>query len=494
MKKNLLFAAAVLCTFACSKPVEEVPVVEVNLSSFGFSVEKNAALKADVFVENPSSSVSITLPYGTEEDALKNLVPTFTVTEGATVTVEESEVESGVSAVDFTYPVEFLVSVNEKSNALYTITVKIGEPDSFIPAAKTQDADSIGKGPYLAINPKTGEPYFGVVAKTEDGHPLLYRYNGASIVKVCDIAEGNSDQPTVAFTSDGTAFFACYDKTAKSMDVYKVGENSASVFGEKGVLYAPLTNSTYQTIGLLPLSATSLYTAYGVSAKVGNLAKRILNLAHTDGKTWQQEIKIAGRDESLYAYEVYSKMVGDTGYLLIFNQNKHSLSLYKFDSEISTIFEGVSFTLPSSETQAKLNLFGIDFDIASDGTPYFMTAVENSSALGYSPAIYKYDLTEKMPIMVGGVLSNIDASAKKNISFALNSNDIPYVAYTNGSLPNNALYTYIGSKTKVWVDPIALSDEKAENVKIAFAEDGIGYIAYEAAATGDHHIALYKTK
>lgn len=491
MKKNLLFAAAVLCAFAC-KPVDEVPVVEVNLSSFGFSAEKNAALKADVFVENPSSSVNITLPYGTDEEALKTLVPTFTVTEGATVTVNDSAVESGVSTVDFTYPVEFLVTVNEKSNALYTVTVKVGEPDSFILAAKTEGADSIAKGPYLAINPKTGEPYFGAIAKTDDAHPLLYRYNGASIVKVCDVAEGKGDQPTVAFSSDGTAYFACYDGS-KFANVYKVGENSSAIFGEEGVLYKPITNSAYSTIGLLPLSASSLYIGYGVNAKSGNLAKRTLNLAHTDGKTWQQEMTIAGRNAGNYAYEVYSKMVGDTGYLLVFNQNVHSLSLYKFDTEVSTVFEELSFTLPDSETKAKINLFGIDFDIASDGTPYFMAAVENSSNLGYSPAIYRYDLNEKKATMVGGVLSNIDASAKKTISFALNSNDMPYVAYTN-STSGNAVYTYIGSKTKVWVEPIALSDEKADNVKIAFAENGTGYITYEAAATGDHHIALYKTK
>ncbi len=505
MKKLLFFVAAALCAFACKPAEEEVPVVEVKLSSFGFTAGKNAALKSDITVENPSSAVSIVLPYGTEEEAVKSLIPTFTVTEGATVTVGEDEIESGVTAVDFTYPVDFLITVNEKSNALYTVTVTFGEPESFVLAAKSTENDSISKGPYLAINPKTHQPYFGVVSKTAesaDKRPQVFRYDGAGIVKVCDVTESIADQPTLEFAEDGTPYFACYDGS-KFVNLYKIDGSGASLVGEEGLLYKPLTNATYSTIGLLPLSATSIYIGYGLNANAGNLKKRTLNLAHFDGTGWTQELAIQGREISDYAYETFSKTIDGVGYLFVFNQNTHSVSLYKFASDITTVFESIKFTKTPSEdgeeeaeaVQAKINLYGIDFDIASDGTPYFVLATEASSSVasGYSPAVYKYNLNDKKAELVGGILGNIDVQVSKYISLALDGNDVPYVAYKDGGT-GNANYTYIGTKTKLWVEPITLSSDDADCIKIRFAEDGTGYISYESAADKDHHIVLYKTK
>ena len=502
MKKLLFLAAAAACAFACKPAEEEVPVVDVTMSSFAFTAEKNAALKSDITVEKPSSAVSVVLPYGTEDEVLKSLIPTFTVTEGATVTVGEDEIESGVTALDFTYPVDFLVTVNEKSNALYTVTVKVGEPEAFVFAAKSAESDSISKGPYLAINPKTHQPYFGVISKTAesaDKRPQVFRYDGAGIVKVCDVTNSIADQPTLGFAEDGTPYFACYDGS-KFVNLYKIDGSGASVVGEEGKLYKPLTNAYYSTIGLLPLSATSVYIGYGLNANAGNLKKRTLNLAHFDGTGWTQELGIQGRNVSDYAYETISKTIGGIGYLFIFNQNAHSLSLYRFASDITTIFESIKFTKAPAEEgaeaqQAKVHLYGIDFDIASDGTPYFVVATEASSSVasGYSPAVYKYNLEENKAELVGGILTNIDVNESKYVSLALDANDVPYVAYRNAET-GNVNYTYIGTKTKVWVEPITLSSDDADCIKIRFAEDGVGYISYESAADKDHRIALYKTR
>ena len=73
MKKfSFVLAAAAMMLAACQPEEEKIPVVDVTMSSFGFYAETNPeALKADFVVAEPSSQISIVLPYGTPEDALK---------------------------------------------------------------------------------------------------------------------------------------------------------------------------------------------------------------------------------------------------------------------------------------------------------------------------------------------------------------------------------------------------------------------------------------
>ena len=507
MKKvSFVLAAAAMMLAACQPEEEKIPVVDVTMSSFGFYAETNPeALKADFVVSNPSSQISIVLPYGTPEDALTSLVPSFEVTEGATVTVEETEVESGVTALDFSVPVELLVTVNAKSNAQYTVTVSVAGPASFHLAAVGAEADSLYKSPYMAISPKDGKPYFAAVvdAPTSDQYyPVLYELNDASISKVCTVAEIRADQPTIGFSPEGDLTFAFYNYTGKFVNVYSVRGSAATLMGADNLLYKPLTNSIYPTIGVLPVSSNNQYVAYGVNAASGSLVKRTLNLCKWDGSSWTQENGIPGRDAKNYAYEVFAKLVGKDQYALVFNQNIQSLSLYKFnESGIETIFESLKFNLPLAEgketaNQAKIHLYGLGFDIASDGTPYILAAVESSSTTGsgYSPAIYKYDLESKETTVVGGIFTTLDVQDVKTIAFALDANDIPYVAYKDPATKSLAA-TYIDSKTKTWSTPLALSASEVENVMMAFSEDGTGYISCAAESEdGNSYINVYSTK
>lgn len=64
MKKFTLLMAAALLFAACDSK-NEVPVVEVTMSSFGFYADANTGvIKSDILVENPSTDISIVLPYG----------------------------------------------------------------------------------------------------------------------------------------------------------------------------------------------------------------------------------------------------------------------------------------------------------------------------------------------------------------------------------------------------------------------------------------------
>ena len=70
-------------------------------------------------------NITVTLPYGTD---LKGLVPTFTTSSGATVTINDESVISGQTFVNFTHPVQLLVTAEDEQHTKpYTVTVKLDE-------------------------------------------------------------------------------------------------------------------------------------------------------------------------------------------------------------------------------------------------------------------------------------------------------------------------------------------------------------------------------
>lgn len=140
---------------------------------FGFYAKDNAgALKTDYIEANFNSDViSFTLPYGTDPDALKTLVPEFTVTEGASVNVADAsgapdgnDLVSGVSAIDCSSDVQLVVFLKNNYKA-YTLSVKVAEPARWEKVAET--SLSVKYNPALAVNPKDGVPYVAGTSPNE---------------------------------------------------------------------------------------------------------------------------------------------------------------------------------------------------------------------------------------------------------------------------------------------------------------------------------------
>ena len=71
--------------------------------------------------------------------------------------------------------------------------------------------------------------------------------------------------------------------------------------------------------------------------------------------------------------------------------------------------------------------------------------------------------------------------AKCTVSFALDENDTPYIAFTD---ENDILNVqYIDNKTKTWSTPVALSAGAVGTPTIRFNESGDGYIAVSNSET-----------
>jgi len=91
------------------------------ITAFSFQSEDNASLPSDVDAVIAGTSITATVPFGTDIDSL---VATFSTT-GVTVRVGGTDQESGVTANDFTTTVTYTVIAADNSMETYTVTVNI---------------------------------------------------------------------------------------------------------------------------------------------------------------------------------------------------------------------------------------------------------------------------------------------------------------------------------------------------------------------------------
>lgn len=101
-----------------------------EMLSLSFLKENNASLASDISKSISSTTVSMTLPFGTDVTALK---PSFAIT-GSKVTLTTeggSEIISSVTSVDFSSPVDlFVVEADGSGGQAYTVTLTTETPFS----------------------------------------------------------------------------------------------------------------------------------------------------------------------------------------------------------------------------------------------------------------------------------------------------------------------------------------------------------------------------
>ncbi|MDY0279553.1 MAG: T9SS type A sorting domain-containing protein [Salinivirgaceae bacterium] len=109
--------------------IPEIPALYANVSG-GYLLEETEILSytiagqvgASVF-DLDNKTIEISMPYDVD---ITSLAPEFTLSLGATATVNDSLQESGVTEVDFIMPVEYMIQ-NNTNETLWTVTV-LNEP------------------------------------------------------------------------------------------------------------------------------------------------------------------------------------------------------------------------------------------------------------------------------------------------------------------------------------------------------------------------------
>lgn len=155
MRKYILINVSVIILLfnACSK--QQTPGVspyspEKNLLEFSFLKINNANLDKDYSGTLEGSNVNIELPKGTN---LKQLIPTFKISDKAVLKIGNSVIESGKTAVNFSYAINMQVMAqNETINNYYPIILLVGLSPNFTLNANTSYSTSQKNSLYLDLS------------------------------------------------------------------------------------------------------------------------------------------------------------------------------------------------------------------------------------------------------------------------------------------------------------------------------------------------------
>lgn len=219
-KRTFLAALASVALLAACDKSKEDEIVSVSFSSFGFYAKDNAdVLKSDYIEESfNSDAISFTLPYGTDPDALKTLVPEFAVTEGASVNVADAsgapdgkDLVSGSTPIDCSSDVQLVVFLKNNYKA-YKLSVKIAAPAKWSKVAET--ALNVKYTPALAVNPKDAVPYVAGTSPNENGEaaPHLFKLDGTELKDVAGaLAIAKADGVSLSFDASGVPYVAFAD-------------------------------------------------------------------------------------------------------------------------------------------------------------------------------------------------------------------------------------------------------------------------------------------
>lgn len=309
-KRTFLAALASVALLAACDKSKEDEIVSVSFSSFGFYAKDNAGvLKSDYIEESfNSDAISFTLPYGTDPEALKTLVPEFTVTEGASVNVADAsgapdgkDIVSGSTPIDCSSDVQLVVFLKNNYKA-YKLSVKIAEPAKWSKVAET--ALNVKYTPALAVNPKDGVPYVVGTSPNENGEaaPHLFKLDGAELKDVAGaLAIAKADGVSLSFDPTGVPYVAFADGAfTNKYSVKRVADGKGTYVGEGGQMFG--TSATFSSVSaVFPISENDVWCAHFNNTNKVAVPRRGLNLAHYDGSGWTNGIAIAGREPASYA-------------------------------------------------------------------------------------------------------------------------------------------------------------------------------------------------
>ena len=510
-KRTFLAALASVALLAACDKSKEDEIVSVSFSSFGFYAKDNAdVLKSDYIEESfNSDAISFTLPYGTDPEALKTLVPEFAVTEGASVNVADAsgapdgkDIVSGSTPIDCSSDVQLVVFLKNNYKAC-KLSVKIAEPAKWSKVAET--ALNVKYTPALAVNPKDGVPYVVGTSPNKNGEaaPHLFKLDGTELKDVAGtLAMAEADGVSLSFDPTGVPYVAFADGAfSNKYSVKCVADGKGTYVGEGGQMFG--TSERFNSVSaVFPISKNDVWCAHFNNTNNVAVPRMGLNLAHYDGSGWTNGVAIDGREPASCANGVFGSTINGVPYLYVYGASTKTaprhISLYKLDAgNWTTVFENLEVNDPDGQpinTLHSVSNYFSDFDIASDGTVYLLLCARFNPAEDFLLGVVKYDPATGKQVIVGGVMTDTNKmNSSATASMALDSNDVPYVSisYKDGDVMKTAV-RHIDSKTKTWSELVTLASNSNFS-DIVFAEDGTGYIVTRETVGEDTKYVLYST-
>jgi hypothetical protein len=402
------------------------PNTAKEITAFSFETANNAGLSADVVAVISGTSISATVPFGTNVSAL---VATFS-TSGANVTVNAVTQVSGTTANDFTNPVSYLVTAADNSTQTYTVTVTIA----------ANSAKAITAFSFETIN------------------------NAGLQANVIGVISGTSITATVPFGTDITGLVATFSTTGNSVTV----------------------GGTPQVSGTTPNDFTS-QVSYVVTAADNTMQTYIvsLNVATNTAKDITSFQFLSAGNQAL-AVNVTATISGTA-----------ITAIVPFGTDITNLIATFSTTGDSVAVSGIVQVSGTTANDFTSAVDYTVTASDNSTKT-YTVTVIN-SLSGDKNILAFSILGIDGIINGTNISLVVpNGTDltalIPTISISGASVspgslvPNNftapATYTVTAADntTKQYTVTVLLASQIAKDIT-RFTINGLDAIIADTSAT-----------
>lgn len=300
MKKlffNLLLLSMCSALFvACSDDDNDGDVTAVvGLKSFGFYAEDNSALAEDYIVPEITGDMRIAVPANTDISAL---VARFTTEDGNEVKINGVLQESGVTANDYTYPVDIIVT-DTKSNTSksYVITIVFQSPKIWKKITDFNPTSELAGDFAMKVNPKDNMPYIAYTVDDNGSDKLcVAKWNGSAFENVGaeNFSTAVSGGIDIAFDPDGIPYVLYIDKdNGTAATVMKYTGGNWSVVGNPGFsIKANASSGT--TLAIDPQTKNPVVVTISNNASAA-IARRAPELSYFNGSSWVTAQVFTGR-------------------------------------------------------------------------------------------------------------------------------------------------------------------------------------------------------
>lgn len=480
-KNNLLFIIAFsLLLFSCKEKTIDVEYGEAKILSFGFYVADNVGVIAKDYVvtDVQSKSITINLPGTVNKTKLK---ARFTTSANDTVSVEGIIQTSGVTANDFSFPVDYIL-FEGITHSRFTVT--IGKASEYIwtkvPAFVADSAISA----IMRVNPTNGVPY--ILFKESRSESVnqkagMVRFENGAWVNMGDASDGQiGSYFELAFNATGKPYISYADYTAPvaQMNTVKTHNGSAwDLVGNKGVTSNKVS---YSALAFSPAGNLMLFSMF--DATTGPLARRELCISTFNGSAWTTNQTMPGRSSDQVAYYPTTKLVNGVLYLAILNAiSPNSLSVYKYtNGSWTTLLD--KWKDPAS-TAMSLRDFDMDVDLLGN---IYVAFVDNSSdGATLKQRIIKYSASTGTVSSVGNPIIGATGGLF-NFDLAISPTGIPYFLYKN--LNSYPVISYFDNDSQQWSEPYLFETESIGDLYLDFTTNGDAYVSY----TKNRKLIMYK--
>jgi len=494
MKHNILFLwATCLCLLLASCSDEKVDYVAPPdltstgpcLLTFGFYASDNPGLLIEDYVAQVTttspSRINLALPSMVDCTAL---VARFTAPEGNTVWVNNQEQQNGVTAHDFSLPIDYYVT-NGSLWQRYEVAVSRRSSANWqaLPAYTRNSIYSIS---HLCVNPADNRLYAAFKSRKD-------LQTGEEDLRVHVLTLNDEDQWQLVGTSNhrvyssylgfdiapsGHAYISYpnYDLAPYGTTVERVTSS-----GEFVSIGDNLENAQATYIGFAALSDQCL-----LSSMVGNTSATYYRTNATsiyNGSEWQVGLGPCG---SMTVYKCTMTKHADVAYLAIMERaTGYAIHIYEYRDGKWSEIEG--YQEPTVQNGIAAGAFKLTTD--AEGNLYVLT--DDNATGSYLIRLRKFDVKTRQWSTVSGnstIIDGHDSHIQACASIA--PNGTPYICYRDIADHNYFKFIYLDPQTRQWSDPATISTESVNgDISMVFTPAGVGYASF---VDGSNQLRLFR--